>query len=262
MAIFKYDNLKDYLRIRFSCAECGHKNKIGPIEVPAVDQLNTLSCLCANENCQREYTILLKDGLEMGTGEILELPQENFIRIDEAYLEEVNSTHYDISHLKFTSQLGKIESRLKKLFEKTDDELRESIYKDLFIDILAALDDGIFEKYTYVATHYYGEDYRRQKELLNPEKLSQAFKSTFGKEFTPSTDILDLVYTRNDIMHHHGLDKEGFPHTLSEEDIINAINTCQKYYDEVCNELNTLQDIKMDELITKITDKQTANEQD
>ena len=80
----------------------------------------------------------------------------------------------------------------------------------------------------------------RLREILyhDIEKVSNIYKSVFGFSFPPIGDICKIVYTRHDLVHRNGKDKDGNEILLTKTEFNDAFNKICSFVETINNSLN------------------------
>ena len=242
MAKARYDAFGvNCLTITFKCKKCGEKNVIRGIEAPDMEEKCHLTHHCQQKGCDEAYSINIVDKLDYGEVDIVALPDENDLEIDNVPFEYKCA---DLSLLHYIDNLVEWEDVLEAI-KILEEKPQQVIHRLLYVKLFSTLDYYIFSmikqemkdsdayKQRYAAYKcpkkkqslncFYRDNIKRES-FQNINKVTELLSHVFGIHIDADQYSLlqNAVQKRNAIVHKNSFENEEdskFYH-ITEEDLL------------------------------------------
>lgn len=269
MADFSINPIAEYVILTFNCSACGTENQTDALVVPIPDysaenhreSINSEDYEHECETCGTLFNISLYNGIYGGTGEILDLDDENILKVEEEFPDE----DIDYDNLKYFDTNVKDTVEVLDKIDSLDLASRKLLYRTLFANIISSMEaylsDRLIkkvlstEKYKRLFTEKY-KDFQDEKIKLsnlfstfdnidslisnslrdviyhNLPKVQHIYKSVLNIDLGNEDDVKELMQAigiRHDIVHRNGKDKNGNMREISKEDVVNLAHKVSNF---------------------------------
>lgn len=286
MAYFYFNPFADAVKIQVKCPECGKINEIIVCPPQADLSADTHSDSMRNDSvesecsdCEFEFEIDLANGICGGDGNIINIPDENFLGSEDIFEDDGWDDIPDDFYLTFLNPNVQELRKAIENIEPLDEQTRNLLYRNLYANVISCLEAYLSDtaikriqknpedkrRFVETSPRFKNEKFNMSQiyqkyEALDKiiliqlraiiwhklEVVGHLYKDTFNVGLGDIKPMLQAIAVRHDVVHRNGHDKEGNATVVDKQMVIDLIEDVSNFINNIENQFRLIDLVDID----------------